>query len=238
MPDFRQSLYDRYVSDFKGLGPQPGGRSATWRARKLGPLLNGLDPAGSILELGCGDGHLLGWLADRGFANARGIDISAEQILLARDRGCNAVVADGSQYLADHQDHFDAILALDFVEHFHKEELVELSRAMFRALKPGGRLILQTPNGQGLLSGQVVFGDLTHLTIFTPNSLQQLLRRTGFRDFRFYETGPVPVGARGVVRTGLWRAIRTVAAAVHRIETGKSQTIWTENMISYCERPR
>ena len=237
MPDFRKTLYDRYVSDFKALGQQRD-RSTVWAAHKLGPLLNGLDTTASILELGCGDGRMLEFLSQRGFTDTQGLDISEEQVLLARDRGCRAIVADGLRYLTEHPGRFDAILALDFVEHFHKDELVDLSSAMFQALKPGGRLILQTPNGQGLLAGQVVFGDMTHLTIFTPNSLRQLLQRTGFREFAFQETGPVPAGAVGLLRTGLWHAIKSVAAAIHRIETGKSQTIWTENLISYCERPR
>ena len=238
MSDFRTTLYERYVSDFKGRGRQPGESSSAWRAHTYGPLFEDLDSKSAILELGCGSGQMLQFLRTRGFRSVRGIDISQEQVQLATDAGCNAEMADGLAYLHDRRRTFDAIVALDFVEHFHKDELIELANGLFHALKPGAKLILQTPNGEGLFARQIIFGDMTHLTIFTPNSLRQLLQRAGFDDFRFYETGPIPKGPIGLARTVLWKGLRGLANAVRRIETGKSQSIWTENMICVCQRPR
>jgi hypothetical protein len=98
-------------------------------------------------------------------------------------------------------------------------------------------LIVQTANGAGLLPGQVIHGDLTHQTIFTPGSLGQLLQAVGFDTLSFYETGPVPIRVRGRLDVALWRGIKAVANAVKQVETGKRQAIWTENFICRAFKP-
>ena len=74
------------------------------------------------------------------------------------------------------------------------------------------------------------------MTIFTDGSLRQLLRPFGFDRFTFRETGPAPVGAKGRVRALAWSVIRMLANAARKIETGKTQRIWTENVICACRR--
>lgn len=240
MSDFRTPLYTHYVSNFKALDSQlsAGALQAyfAWCEYKFLPLLKGLPSEARLLELGCGPGYMLEFLKHRGFEQARGIDLSAEQVELAVRRECQAEVANALDYLEAQEGSLDAVLALDFVEHFRKDELLRLIPLIFRSLRPGGRLILQTPNGQGLFPHQVIYGDLTHLTIFTPSSLQQLLTEAGFQNCRFYETGPAPKNLAGKLRLVLWQLIRALANIVRRIETGKTQVIWTENMICCCER--
>lgn len=108
------------------------------------------------------------FLHSEGFTNVKGIDLSAEQVRLARERGLAVEVANAVTYLETTPETFDAILALDFVEHFSKAELLSLMPLIYSRLNPGGLLILQTPNGQGLFPNQIIYGDFTHLTIFSP----------------------------------------------------------------------
>src|SRR3970040_1611525 len=51
-------------------------------------LADNADPGGVTLDLGCGDGHLLNLLIDRGFAADRlvGVDMSESEIAAARTR--------------------------------------------------------------------------------------------------------------------------------------------------------
>ena len=112
-----------------------------------------------------------------------------------------------------------------------------LAPLLFAALRPGGRLLVQTANGAGLFPSQVIYGDLTHVTIFSPQSLAQLLRSAGFSDLAFYETGPIPLRLRGRLDVALWSAIKLLANAVRSIETGKRQAIWTENFICLARKP-
>jgi len=241
MSDFRQTFYDNYVSKFKGTKSQAGSGSLlsffAWSEYKFAPLFEDLGQDSAILELGCGPGYMLEFLKRRGFKQVRGIDISAEQVEAAGNRGCEAEVADVFTYLNGKSDTFDAIVALDFLEHFHKEELMVLMQCIFTSLKNGGRLILQTPNGEGLFPRQIIYSDLTHLTIFTPDSLRQLLAMAGFDDFGFYETGPAPINIKSRLRLFAWKLIKAVANTVRRIETGKSQSVWTENIICCCRKP-
>ena len=89
--DFRAALYDRYVSTFKGLNAEP---SFAWWDHKYLPLLDDLDRAAPILEIGCGDGGLLcvpraAWILAR-----RRYRHLCEQVELARRRGVRAEVGD------------------------------------------------------------------------------------------------------------------------------------------------
>jgi 2-polyprenyl-3-methyl-5-hydroxy-6-metoxy-1,4-benzoquinol methylase len=217
-----------------GVGAQP---SYAWWDHKYLPLLGGLDRSMPILEIGCGSGHLLAYLGRRGFSNARGIDISAEQVELARGRGVRVEHADAFEFFERRaQPRWGAILAVDVLEHMNRDELIRMAPLLFAALQPGGRLLIQTINGAGLFPRQVIYGDLTHMTVLTPGSLAQLLRPAGFVDLEFHETGPIPLRVRGKLDVALWGAIKRIANIIRRIETGKRQSIWTENFICVAYR--
>lgn len=231
--DFRDALYARYRSTFKEVRAE--GSVAWWDARYL-PLLADVDRGAPVLELGCGDGGLLAYLATRSFSRTTGIDVSAEQVAIARARGVEVVVADAFDWLAVHQDEYAAILSVDMFEHFTRDELVRLVPMLHGALRDGGRLLVQTANGAGLFPGQVIYGDLTHMSILTPESIAQLLRPFGFSQIRCFETGPIPLRLRGKLNVAVWWAVTSLARTVKYIETGKHQQIWTENFICAATR--
>jgi SAM-dependent methyltransferase len=232
---FRRELYQRYVSTFKGESRSEP--SLEWWDHKYLPLLNAVDRERPIFELGCGAGDLLAYLERRGFSHASGIDISAEQVELARQRGVHAELGDALEALEQRPNTYAAILAIDVLEHLSRDELVRLAPAVHAALRPGGRFLVQTANGAGLFPGQVMYGDLTHLTILSPASLTQLLRAAGFAHLAFYEAGPIPLRMRGRLNVALWSTIKAAANAVRQIETGKRQSIWTENFICLAQKP-
>src|SRR5204863_9792301 len=91
-------------------------------------------PGERILDVGCGEGTLTRKIIERG-ATVLGIDNSPEMIAAARANGVDAVqlAAEDMQFFAE----FDAAFSnatLHWV--LHKEQA---ARAIFRALKPGGR---------------------------------------------------------------------------------------------------
>ena len=240
MQDFRNNLYQSYVSKFKQ--PENSLRDAKeqgdWQYfdRKHFKFLQKLNHDDAILDVGCGSGMLMAYLVAKGFRRVEGVDISAEQIELAVAKNLKAQCVDVFSFLESKRGAFQAIVAIDFVEHFKKDELLRLFSLLFRALKADGTLLIQTPNGQGLLSSQVIYGDLTHCTIFTPESLRQALRPNGFEDIIFEETGPVSKNLKGLLRLVLWRGIRLAGNFVRLIEAGKRQDVWTENFICVCRK--
>jgi len=127
--------------------PEPAPSTSKWDAADYtkvgafvaelgGPALDLLDPmAGErVLDVGCGEGTLTRKIMNRG-ATVLGIDNSPEMIAAARANGVDAVqlAAEDMQFFAE----FDAAFSnatLHWV--LHKEQA---ARAIFRALKPGGR---------------------------------------------------------------------------------------------------
>ncbi len=237
MTPFRSACYTHYVSS--GQAPVQAGLDETkrrWYDRQYGPFLRNWRVEDRILELGCGSGDFLAYLAERGLERAEGVDLSPEQIEQAGGRRLAVACEDARERLARSAGCYDAIVAFDFLEHFTRDELFELLPLIHDALRPGGRLLVQTPNGAGIFASQIVFGDLTHLTILTEDSFRQLVRLHGFSEPVLAETGPVPQGLKGRARWLLWRTFRGVFAFGKRLESGRWQRIWSANLIGYCRR--
>lgn len=241
MNDIRSRLYRHYVSRFKTDELHRDERWLesywSWCDHKYLPFLRTVPKDQPLLELGCGPGYILEFLKSRNYSGAEGIDISREQVKLARARGNRASVADAFKFLRGAKNRYAAIIAIDFVEHFTKQELLRLFPLIFESLQRGGLLLIQTPNGQGLFPGQVIYGDLTHLTIFAQDSLRHILSLAGFQNIRFAETGPAPDTFEGKLRTFLWKVIRAGIRIVRQIEAKNSSKLWTESFICAAETP-
>jgi len=239
--DHRDAYYRRYVSGFKQR--DVAGRRwndaafMQWCEAHYGAWLADVPRDGSVLELGAGDGSMLAYLQSSGFRQLAGVDISEQQAQLARSLGRPVRVENAFDALAVPAGTLSGIVALDFLEHFSKAEVDELLRLSAAALRPGGFLLVRTPNGQGIFCGQIVYGDLTHSTIFTPGSLHQALDLAGFGDVRFREATFVRKGMRGRLRGVAWDAIRTCANVVRRVQSGKSQDVWSENLLCCARTP-
>jgi len=235
MDDLSQFLYERYVSRFKAEGAagiRPlSPNNLRWLRWRLLPLLASVPRTGSILELGCGSGQLLGFLQAEGFTGCRGVDLCHEQVELARAAGADAHPGDLFDELKNATGEFDAILAVDVIEHVSRERMLEFGRLCRKALRPGGVLVIQTPNGEGLHAGHVIYGDLTHRMIFNENSFRQLLRALDFVDIAVHETGPVPVGIQGILRWIAWQTTRIVVIAKVIAETGRRPRILTHEFL-------
>lgn len=165
----------------------PGGADdATYRAASVYyqaevlPLL----PAGRdarILELGCGFGHLLRFLRERGYTQVVGVELDADLAATASARaGVPVHCGDARRFLEKGEQRYDVILAFDIIEHFSLDDAARLARAMRAALVDGGRAILRTPNMANVFGVYSRYMDLTHQTGFTEQSLAQLLRSAGF----------------------------------------------------------
>jgi SAM-dependent methyltransferase len=110
-----------------------------------GAALDLLDPkAGErILDIGCGEGTLSLKIIERG-ATVLGVDNSPEMIAAARAKGVDALqlAAEDMQFFAE----FDAAFSNATLHWVLQKE--QAARAIFRALKPGGRFAGEM-GGQG-----------------------------------------------------------------------------------------
>jgi 2-polyprenyl-3-methyl-5-hydroxy-6-metoxy-1,4-benzoquinol methylase len=137
---------------------------------------------GRLLDVGCGAGNQLRFMKALGW-QAEGLDPDPNAVKAANEAGLR--VTQGDLLTAKYADAtFDAVTMLHVVEH-----LVEPCRHIaecLRILKPGGRLMLITPNARSI--GHRRFGPSwrglespRHLQVFTLASLKRLVKDIGFR---------------------------------------------------------
>jgi len=225
--EYRKRIYTQYATRFqdaKEVFDQSG--SSRWGKAYDYYLCSWLpeDKGASIVDLGCGGGRLLHFLKDRGYHRLQGIDISLEQVRLARQVIPEVKESDILDFLVEHRDCFDLILGLDIIEHFKKEEALQFLDGCYSALKTNGRLILQTPNAESPFYGAIRYGDFTHEICFTPNSITRLMQLCGFQDIEVREQGPIPWGysAMSTARFLSWQTICLGLKLWNVAETGNT----------------
>jgi len=234
--DFRTQYYDKYLSTFKEFiinedhFYNKAGYSL-YRKQYL-PLIKQFSKKASILDIGCGTGIILEFLKTEGFNNISGIDLSEQQVKVALNKELNVDKISIFDFFKSNKNKFDIIFAMDLIEHFYKDELFDLFTGIYSLLNENGVLIIHTPNGDGIFPQNIIYGDITHLTIFNPNSLGQILRLTNFQNIQHYETGPTAKNFYGIIRLALWKIIRATFQSIRIIETGGTQKILTQDFIS------
>jgi 2-polyprenyl-3-methyl-5-hydroxy-6-metoxy-1,4-benzoquinol methylase len=191
------------------------------------------DKKAKILDIACGAGKFLYFLQKEGYHNTGGIDLSKEQIALAGQIGVeNVWVDDLFSYLPTVERKYDMIIANDIIEHLTKEETMEFLDKIMAALKPGGSILISTPNAFSLFGAGRVFVDFTHETGFTSTSLAQVLRVCGFREVAIYGEEPIVIDFRSFTRNFLWNVMKKLLKYYVYIEegTGRYSTI-SDNFI-------
>jgi SAM-dependent methyltransferase len=175
------------------------------QARILAEVLRTVTAPGVIVDIGCGDGLATSVAAQLSPGHRFvGLDWSKDAIRQASARGLSIVRAgvDGSSLPISAQA-ADVVIMSELIEH-----LVDTDSALdqaWRVLKPGGSLLLSTPNlaawyNRALLAFgvQPVFSEVSlrgvygrpgsqvagHLHVFTRRAITGLLAARGFRDIR------------------------------------------------------
>lgn len=176
--------------------PEHGRNTENIAAFKAGlERLRQLKPEGkTLLDVGCGLGIFLAMARDSGW-DVKGVDTSEYAVKYARehfklDVSHSAILSDAKFA----PESFDVITLWDSIEHF-RDPVAQMTE-VFRLLKPGGVVMLDTPNGESLLRTLAnVCYDLTlglfkypviklyhrfHLYYYTQRALRTLLDLTHF----------------------------------------------------------
>lgn len=181
--DYEPSLEEQYASfeqTFRGDRKQIKQRAAHY----LGTLAAaGIEPGdeGVVLDLGSGRGEWLEVLAEHGY-RGRGVDMNHGMLRESEERGHDVVEADALDYLRSQPDgSFAAVTSMHMVEHMPHAAVIRLLDEALRVLRPGGVLILETPNPENVLVGSCMFYmDPTHLHPIPPQLLQWTVQVRGF----------------------------------------------------------
>jgi 2-polyprenyl-3-methyl-5-hydroxy-6-metoxy-1,4-benzoquinol methylase len=128
-------------------------RHPWWQFRAIltGELLrqHGVVPPASILDAGCGWGVTLEYLESLGY-RVTGLDISRRALEALDDGRRRLIVADLTQDIPEHAERFDAVLALDVIEHIDDDEAAV--RRLGQLTNPSGVLVLSVPALPALFS--------------------------------------------------------------------------------------
>jgi 2-polyprenyl-3-methyl-5-hydroxy-6-metoxy-1,4-benzoquinol methylase len=181
----------------------------------------------SVLDIGCGKGRLCFALSAHGLS-VTGTDFDTAAIASAGERAAALESGNKPDFISLAADqingNFDFIILSDVAEHLSPTELEALFRECIRLLKPGGCIVLHTPNGRlhfrsskrcrifdlfhlwkhlrKLNAGESArmnyleeaYYDQVHINIMTPVELRNLLNNAGFKNIRTFYRDDVPLG--------------------------------------------
>ncbi len=183
---YRSVLYANYHTTQSGRASLTDAQTLFHRekiqfSREIVPLLQSLSKDAPIFDMGCGSGSLIQALKEAGFQQIQGMDVSQEQVEMAHSLGVKEVVlGDAMAYLKNNPAQFQLITGMDIIEHFTKDELVELLQLIQSALKPGGWAIFRTPNLDAPMATVFSQGDFTHENYLNASSAQQVMMACGY----------------------------------------------------------
>jgi O-antigen chain-terminating methyltransferase len=175
-----------------------------------------------VLDLGSGRGELLELLHEHD-VEAYGVDESAAMVERAAALGLRVEHDDAMAHLGGLPDgHLAACTAMHLIEHLPPAEQVALVREARRVLRPGGLLILETPNSTTLLVGASTFYlDPSHQRPVHPLYLEFLVEHLGFTDVEIRELNAPPDELRiGPADASLPAQVVAAIDAVDRVNAG------------------
>jgi len=162
----------------------------------------GLTQHKTVLDVACGTGYGLSYMAEKGSGRSVGVDLSPEAVGYARERFGDSgkisyICADGTRMpFAD--DSFDAVVSFETIEHIRKygQFLSECCRVM----KEGGSIICSTPNRRIFSPRLAKPINTFHVKEFWPDEFHRLLSRY-FTGVKFYGQCDVKLADNSVDRS-------------------------------------
>ncbi|MDR7067983.1 O-antigen chain-terminating methyltransferase [Pseudoxanthomonas japonensis] len=185
MPETRNldALYAAFEEAFRGSNELVKTRVSPYLVDIAGAVTAGHDAP--VIDIGCGRGEWLEVLRDAGY-HARGIDSNEVFVQACRAKGLDVTEGDAFEVLSQIPDASAAgVTSIHLIEHLGFESLIDFLDESHRILRPGGILILETPNPENVLVGSNWFYmDPTHRNPLPPGLMFWLARSRGFMDVR------------------------------------------------------
>jgi methionine biosynthesis protein MetW len=165
-----------------------------------------IQPGTRVLDLGCGEGLLLAWLATNKKVLARGVEIEAQNVRKAIARGVSAYQGDIDEGLADYPDKaFDYVILSQTLQ-----ETRAPLRVLTEMLRVGRKAVISFPNfGHWSVRAAMVFSgqapktdlfpydwyDSPNIHFLSINDFEDLCRKNRFPiERRYFLSGSMKVG--------------------------------------------
>ncbi len=150
----------------------------------------------AVLDIGCGRGEWLELLKESELV-ARGVDLNRVVVRQCRERGLEVIEGEAVEYLRGLKSNsLGAITGMHLIEHIGFKQLIALFDEALRVLRPGGLLIVETPNPENLIVGACNFYyDPTHQHPLPPEPTRFVAEARGFAQTEILRLHPFPVSA-------------------------------------------
>lgn len=156
----------------------------------------------SILDYGCGQGHMLRHLLSLTSKHQKcyGIDFSKTSVERVNQALGSHPRFNGAHLLGSTSDRIaensiDLILVLEIVEHLDDDQLNVMKAETFRTLRKGGYIVVTTPNRENLQAGETICPDCgcvfhrwQHIRMWDREDLVIDMEKSGFKTIHINET--------------------------------------------------
>lgn len=174
----RYAMYAKVIKNKKNPLSYLAGKEAMYFAVKE-ILKQNTDKSQKILEVGSGLGYLTYAIAREGY-DIVGLDISMDAIQKAENQfGKYYICEDVYQYALDNSEKFDVVILTEVIEHVPDPS--GFSSVLLNLLKPGGKIIISTPNKSAYPKHEYWHTELppVHLTWFSEDSFHVISQQKG-----------------------------------------------------------
>jgi SAM-dependent methyltransferase len=167
-------------------------------------ILSEVNVGGKILDLGAGEGALSERLSDLGFnvtaADKDQSSFKCTQAIFSKINFDSPGEID--EFVVQHAGEFDAVLGVEVIEHVHDQW--NYVRQLIKMAKPGGLILITTPNISSWASRLIFFftgrfhqfGDIDlaygHINPISPWELQLILKDSGAYEINLSPAGTLP----------------------------------------------
>ena len=205
------------------------------------PLLPA-DREAMVLDVGCGSGRVLAFLQARGYRNLEGFDRDPDAVAAARSRTSArlAVSDDWNSVLANRDSAFDVVVLKEVVYSVPQADLVGALAAVGRALKPGGRVIVEVFNGVAATGPFVAYKDEDIRWIPTEQTIRRVLERAGLTAISLHAQRAPSQGLRRRLfnlAAAAWRGVLRMIYFAERGLAEENPRIFTTKIIATATRP-
>lgn len=177
-----------------------------------------------ILDVGCGEGLYLSYLRQHDI-KAKGIEAHPATAKRAQAKNLDVVVGDAFRVLPKLRGRSGAVVISHLIEHLSGDQAARLIRLAYNCLRPGGRILILTPNPRNIKTLAWTFWeDPTHVRPYSLPALSRLFDEAGFRVIELKELPGPPIPF-------LWK----IRDAVRRILVGP---FWgSQELLAVGEKP-